>query len=914
MHARLSGSAPLSPWPSGGMSQMPGLEASRHGHAITGQQVPGSAPALNSRPSFISEEELRSERERWRQTCMHEVWNLENAAFERINSQLEEATSKLSEEVTREVMRHIEEERSQRIVAINEVRAALRETPDSEALASLRRDVQAVQATASEVARSQLRQQPGGSETGEAVEAQAAVRALRSELDMRTAQQQASSSSLEARFQECRLQISSMEAAIADLRSEIGQQRERQDLQNMAAITELRQEFGGVQLAQQQVLADQAAKGSIEAKRSLQELSLETQRELQELKVAVTARQEEIEVLQHQYRDISSAVRLEGASQTEVASLGHRLQLAEKQLALAPTSSSEALIKEQLGTAQNELQRLSLGMAEERNDRCKSLSEVNRLMESLSRATSASLDQTEQRLASKISAVSSTAQTPTIEASQRSVFLDFNKGVSEGYPTSASITAALDQSQNPAMGSSFAKLVGEVEAELRVELNKIQRSASETRAELLREVTVRCATTEARCGTIEADLKAKINSVADDMLPRLAKLEGAQLPSRLQNLEQEVKRNSLLLTEKAAAERQRVDQSPFRQRHSVETSLHQHPEQRQASLLQGNAVARQASIVSPGAPLRAAAASAASQAPASETIEQLVASFTKVLSEKIEKEGIEQLGTNKGRNSEMALGSLHDASSSTPSEPGAGSGSNSNVPQLSSDLKHNLHGIIQAVSRTLGASGGGSCGGESTSPRSAGKQVAGVARPATVTSGCKSLPSGGEPPPRMQMRPNSSASGFATSPKPPAEQQQDQEKLAGSCTSPPAPPPPSPHPRATPNTPNPVHSSQSRGRNAGMCSVQAPQGYTRSAGPGLAHSAGRQLGFGTAVSPNRLQSTGPIASHASQPLRAGSTPGHVTQGGCYLATSRGAQANAGMQAVSTRVRSHDYKPQTKLPM
>eukprot|EP00931_Biecheleriopsis_adriatica_P006435 TRINITY_DN107835_c0_g1_i1.p1 TRINITY_DN107835_c0_g1~~TRINITY_DN107835_c0_g1_i1.p1 ORF type:complete len:861 (-),score=183.12 TRINITY_DN107835_c0_g1_i1:16-2598(-) len=523
---------------------------------------PGSAPAVPARPNtsrLISEEDLHAERERWRQTCMHEVWNLENAAFERINSQLEEATSRLTEDVTREVMKHIEEERQQRAASISELRAQLTAqsgSGESEAIASLRRDIQAVQKATSEVARSQLRQaSSAGSEASDAAEA--AVQALRSELEMRTAQHQASTGSLDARLEEYRLQASSLQAAVSDLRTELAVQRERQDLSAAAALTELRQEFGGVQFAQQQVLTDQAAKSSQEVRKELQALQSEVHQQVQELKANLASRQEEIELLQYSERELQRKVSVQeraAESSEEVARLVRRMDYAEQQLASSTAASnsnsvSADLIKDQLSSLQSNVERLTKDLTDERNDRCKSLSEVNRLVESVAKASSASIEETEARLSTKISAASSGAHTP------------LNVGQIFARPQLDHSTKSLDMSEEgrspsvsqeiqAAMGSSFAKLVGEMDAELRVEMNsRLRLVSADLRSDIIKEVTIRCASTEARIGSVEAELKAKVSSIADDVLHRYEKLEAAQLPIRMQGLEQEVKRSSLLLAE-----------------------------------------------------------------------------------------------------------------------------------------------------------------------------------------------------------------------------------------------------------------------------------------------------------------------------------------------------------------------------
>eukprot|EP00928_Gymnodinium_smaydae_P073302 TRINITY_DN56530_c0_g1_i1.p1 TRINITY_DN56530_c0_g1~~TRINITY_DN56530_c0_g1_i1.p1 ORF type:complete len:539 (-),score=91.03 TRINITY_DN56530_c0_g1_i1:65-1600(-) len=59
------------------------------------QLLGGSANGASgaSTGGWVSEKDVRREREHWTQTCLHEVWKFENAAFERIQSQVNEAVS-----------------------------------------------------------------------------------------------------------------------------------------------------------------------------------------------------------------------------------------------------------------------------------------------------------------------------------------------------------------------------------------------------------------------------------------------------------------------------------------------------------------------------------------------------------------------------------------------------------------------------------------------------------------------------------------------------------------------------------------------------------------------------------------------------------------------------------------------------
>ncbi|CAE8583627.1 unnamed protein product, partial [Polarella glacialis] len=331
------------------------------------RMIPGSAPALMARPlaaggsqRLVSEDDVRSERERWMQTSMHEVWNLENAAFERINNQLEEAAFRLKEEVTQAVMSQIEDEKLQRIEAVNELRAQLKVPTNVDVLASLRRDVAAVQAAVSAMARSQL-----GVPVHEAGEAEAAIRALKSEVDMRAAQHQASSGSIEARFEEFRLQMSSTEVAMQSQRSELQAATTLCDLRQVVRLA-----VGSTAGALWVVFSEQGARGSAELSRGLQELSFELQKEVKQLR-------SEMESLEHQCRRLATSSSAESA----------------------PTES----LLGQMQDVQLDFQRLSQDLRDERNERCRSLADVNRLVESVAVSTSATIQDAEQRLSTQIS-------------------------------------------------------------------------------------------------------------------------------------------------------------------------------------------------------------------------------------------------------------------------------------------------------------------------------------------------------------------------------------------------------------------------------------------------------------------------------------------------------------------------------
>eukprot|EP00444_Apocalathium_aciculiferum_P037504 CAMPEP_0183481198 /NCGR_PEP_ID=MMETSP0370-20130417/174511_1 /TAXON_ID=268820 /ORGANISM="Peridinium aciculiferum, Strain PAER-2" /LENGTH=145 /DNA_ID=CAMNT_0025674311 /DNA_START=57 /DNA_END=490 /DNA_ORIENTATION=- len=138
-----------------------------HREGPVASSVSFSAPSDRSSSRMVPEEDLKAERERWLQQCMHEVWNLENAAFERINNQIEEATRRIQNDVTRNVLQRLEDERGERVSAVSELRRDLSGVRSMEAqLAALHCDVAAAQASVSDLAHTQMRGESIAAESG----------------------------------------------------------------------------------------------------------------------------------------------------------------------------------------------------------------------------------------------------------------------------------------------------------------------------------------------------------------------------------------------------------------------------------------------------------------------------------------------------------------------------------------------------------------------------------------------------------------------------------------------------------------------------------------------------------------------------------------------------------------------------
>ncbi|CAE8658197.1 unnamed protein product, partial [Polarella glacialis] len=179
---------------------------------------------------------------------------------------------------------------------------------------------------------------------------------------------------------------------------------------------------------------------------------------------------------------------------SEMESLEHQCRR------LATSTSAESAPTEsllgQMQDVQLDFQRLSQDLRDERNERCRSLADVNRLVESVAMSTSATIQDAEQRLSTQISKGGFFGGGSTSPGLHRQ---DLDVSVSGDVRSS--------------LGSGFAKMVGEMDAELRVEMNaRLRLMTADVRSDILKDVSVRIATAEARCGAIEADLNAKFHS------------------------------------------------------------------------------------------------------------------------------------------------------------------------------------------------------------------------------------------------------------------------------------------------------------------------------------------------------------------------------------------------------------------
>ncbi|CAK0827338.1 unnamed protein product [Prorocentrum cordatum] len=104
--------------------------------------------------------------------------------------------------------------------------------------------------------------------------------------------------------------------------------------------------------------------------------------------------------------------------------------------------------------------------------------------------------------------------------------------------------------RSAALSAGFARLVGEMDAELRVELNsRIKLLATELRSEILSEAAAKVAGLEAKASAADASLQSRLQRLAEDVALCLSsREESLQLVQKVSSLEGDVKMNSGILS------------------------------------------------------------------------------------------------------------------------------------------------------------------------------------------------------------------------------------------------------------------------------------------------------------------------------------------------------------------------------
>lgn len=116
--------------------------------------------------------------------------------------------------------------------------------------------------------------------------------------------------------------------------------------------------------------------------------------------------------------------------------------------------------------------------------------------------------------------------------------------VSEAASATASVASAED-----ARGQGLAHLVGEMDAELRVELNsRLRLLTADLKGEIMSDVAARIAAAEVAVGGIEAKLSSDLDNVCEDFRACLESLNKADLVPRMKALEDHANRTNLVLS------------------------------------------------------------------------------------------------------------------------------------------------------------------------------------------------------------------------------------------------------------------------------------------------------------------------------------------------------------------------------
>eukprot|EP00928_Gymnodinium_smaydae_P022734 TRINITY_DN18997_c0_g1_i1.p1 TRINITY_DN18997_c0_g1~~TRINITY_DN18997_c0_g1_i1.p1 ORF type:complete len:995 (+),score=218.51 TRINITY_DN18997_c0_g1_i1:123-3107(+) len=595
---------------------------------VTSSQSPFAAAG----PRLVSEEDMQKERERWMQMCMHEVWKLENSAFERIQRHLDEAMPNLKQTLEREMDGLLRAEKGERALELSELRREVRESRQLETdVAALRRDVAALRAE-----RATALALPADDVAARLATSDAGLADLRTEIqrlwECQEVQKASATSDLRRVLddQASRVggeqsraleEVSTREAAARGvLRSELKQEMDklRFDLreaakakagENAAATSEFEIATRELRCRIDDLVREMASqrqdslsettvlRGRLEAvvgERDVQMAKVEamqlTLKEEQGRRAADASRLDALEATSAQLLRRASEAKDAGAQDATMQAspgLQARLEAAERQLSTLPTSfaaefsvlrariseaednvrrravsaaaasaleasstSTITLLQRGLEEARVQIDRLGLELQEERRERAKVFTDIGELTESVTRAATNSIESAHRRLAEEIDMpkglvtargmrppLANVAPSPrgSLENSLASrASRDASDGGDYSNPGSRRDVGSFGGSLPDPLGSSLgagddprgsmnaglARLVGEMDAELRVEFSsRVKVLTAELRGEILGEVG-------AKMSTIEAALGGRLRAVeAENLGQRVANLE-----------------------------------------------------------------------------------------------------------------------------------------------------------------------------------------------------------------------------------------------------------------------------------------------------------------------------------------------------------------------------------------------------
>eukprot|EP00435_Cladocopium_sp_Y103_P021331 s602_g5.t1 len=157
-----------------------------------------------------------------------------------------------------------------------------------------------------------------------------------------------------------------------------------------------------------------------------------------------------------------------------------------------------------------------------------------------------------------------------------------SKGVPsiQGTTTAASNRSASASVSVASMEDSrggLAHLVGEMDAELRVEINsRLRLLTADLKGEIMSEVATRLSSAEASVSGIEAKLSSELDHVCEDFKVCLESITKARLVPRLKQLEDQMQSTKLLVATMEAHARNSKPESPQSQEHKEKDPVRRH--------------------------------------------------------------------------------------------------------------------------------------------------------------------------------------------------------------------------------------------------------------------------------------------------------------------------------------------------
>jgi len=215
--------------------------------------------------------------------------------------------------------------------------------------------------------------------------------------------------------------------------------------------------------------------------------------------------------------------RHEEALDSSLSDAHHRKDIAVGQAA------EVASMRSSVESLRDEMARLSQDLMNERRDRCRAIADASRVAEDVAQAAAATIERAEKQFRAELERdLQGHAGNVASGSNPTSGTSSGNHGVVESTSTGGTNVDS----------SLVARLVGEMDAELRMELSSRMRLIhAELRGELLGEVAVRIAAVEARTGVMETTLSAELKRIGKDSHARIERLEAANLDPRLTSIE-----------------------------------------------------------------------------------------------------------------------------------------------------------------------------------------------------------------------------------------------------------------------------------------------------------------------------------------------------------------------------------------